>query len=427
MILENWLYNGLIGIQTQNCPPLTKDISCDCLVIGGGFAGLHATLRLIESGKQVVLVEKTICGGSSSGKSGGFLTPQTENDIWIIEKNHGKENGKIIFDIPQKGVDMIVSIIKKYSFKCDLRKQDSMYLAIKERDIKEVKVEAEVRKKAGLPYKLYNQKNLSSIHPSNSYFSGMRFSGSYGINSLAYCQELKNLLIKKGVKIYEGTEVNKIFKNIALTHRGNIKAKNILVCIDKMKTEFDEEISKKYYHVQSFLAVSEPLTKEEKKQIFPKEELMCWDSNDLYLHYRIVENDRIMLGGQSYLTIFSPNYSYSPKVINNIIAEFKDRFPFLKNLNFTHFWPGLLDVTKDLNPIADYHPRNKSIQYTLGCAGLPWAAFCGDYIARRVVNPKTEDLSGFLGINRKFFISDNLQKYLGKVLSFSISNLRSIY
>ena len=136
MILENWLYTGLIGSETQNCPPLKEDIECEYLVIGGGFTGLHATLELVENGKKVILVEKTICGGSSSGKSGGFITPESEHDNRILEKHYGKAGAKIISNIPQEGLNLIQNTIKKYKLKCDFRKQDSLYLAHKESDIK---------------------------------------------------------------------------------------------------------------------------------------------------------------------------------------------------------------------------------------------------------------------------------------------------
>ena len=153
---------------------------------------------------------------------------------------------------------------------------------------------------------------------------------------------------------------------------------------------------------------------------------MCWDTNLLYLHYRIVENNKIMVGGQSYFSVYSPTFYTSPRVINKAIKTFKERFPSLKNLQFTHFWPGLIDVTKDLNPIVDYEPKNKSIQYALGCAGLPWAAYCGKFMAQRALGKNNPAVSDFLKMDREFFISDYLQRWIGKIASFSLSHLHSL-
>ena len=81
MLYENWLYTGSLNIKTPYCAMLQDAIKTQCLVIGGGFAGLHAALKLVDTGKKVVLLEKRFCGGSSSGQSGGFLTPESEEDL----------------------------------------------------------------------------------------------------------------------------------------------------------------------------------------------------------------------------------------------------------------------------------------------------------------------------------------------------------
>lgn len=424
MLLENWLYTGILHIKTIYCPPLKKNINCDCLVIGGGFAGLHAALRLVDSGRKVVLLEKGICGSGSSGKSAGILTPNSEEDLNDLTDKYGLEEAKKIIMMPYNGVKLIVSTIKKYNLDCDFREQDSLYLALNKAEEGTLKKEANTLKKFGFKFKIYEKKDLQKIHPSKKYTMGLRYYGTYSINSLAYTQELKNILIKKGVNIYEGTEVHKIIGNKAITHLGSVNAKSILVCIDKMKNEFNEEISKKYYHTQTFLSVSEPLNKKELKILFPKDKFMCWDSNLLYMYYRIIGENRLLLGGGSYLTTYYPGFYNSPSVINKVISKFKERFPSVSHIDFNYYWPGLIDVTKDLTPIADYDPKNKSVQYTLGCAGLPWAAFCGDYIARRILDKNTDDLSKYLGMHRTFPISEGIQKTLGKFISFGLSHLR---
>ncbi|MEK6829699.1 MAG: FAD-dependent oxidoreductase [Nanoarchaeota archaeon] len=428
MLYKNWLHTGSLNIKTPYCPPLKEHIKTECLVIGGGFAGLHAALRLIDGGKQVVLIEKRICGGGSSGQSAGFLTPESEEDIAQLISTYGEKKAKIVYNIPKEGVEIIVNTAKKHSFNCDLRKQDSLYLSAKKSHDKWVREEARIREEKGSPYQLYNRKSLQKIHPGKEYTMGLKYPGSYGINSFAYCQEMKNLLLKKGVKIYEDSEVDKIEGNTAKLHLGSVTAKNILICIDKMKTEFDEDISKKLYHIQTYLAISEPLSDKEMKSLFPKGELMCWDTSLLYIHYRPVIGNRLIVGGSSPWATYYPKDIHSPRIIEKFIDKLKNGFPEIKNIHFTNYWSGLIDVTPDLIPIVDYDQKNKSVQYAMGCAGLNWAAYCGDYIARRMLNPKsTEDLSEFTKMDRKFLFSPWIQKILGKRISFALSHLHKYF
>ncbi|MBS3093920.1 FAD-binding oxidoreductase [Candidatus Pacearchaeota archaeon] len=426
MLYENWLQTASLNIKTAYCPPLKRDVTSDCLVIGGGIAGLHAAFRLANAGKEVILLEKTMCGGSSSGQSGGFLTPESEEDIKKLIKRYGRKRAGIIYNIPLSGVNMIVSTIKDYNFNCDLRKQDSLYLSIKPSHNDKIEEEAETRKEMNLPYELLDKNELEKIHP-GGYILGLKYSGSYGMNSLSYVKEMKNLLLKKGVKIYESSEVNTIEGNTVKTHLGSVKADNIILCIDKMKKEIHQEVSKKYYHVQTFLSISEPLTNEEMNTLFPKQEVMCWDTKWNYTHYRPVVGNRILIGGSSVLTSYYSKYYHSPTIINRSINQLKKRFPIIKDAKFTHYWAGLIDVTKDLVPIVDYDNKNKSMQYVMGCAGLNWAAFCGDYAARRILDPKnTEDLTEFLGLNRKYFLPDFFQNIFGKKITFAISHIREL-
>ena len=193
MIYENWLHTDLLNTRTDFCPPLKGKISCDVLVIGGGFAGLHAALRLAESGKDVVLLERSICGGSSSGRSGGFLTPATEQDINQLIGLLGIEEAKRVYDTPIQGINLIVNTIKKYNINCDLQKQDALYLAISKDDLETLKTEEKALKKLGYSATFYDVKKLQSVHPGKNYHAGLRSGNSYGINSLVYSQNMINL------------------------------------------------------------------------------------------------------------------------------------------------------------------------------------------------------------------------------------------
>src|SRR3990172_12706163 len=121
MRYENWLYTSS-SAKTISHAQIKKNIRTDCLVIGAGFTGLHAALRLANSGKKVVLLEKTFCGGGSSGQSGGFLTPESEKDIDQLIQVYGEKRAHILHNIPKRGVQLILDTIKQYKFNCDLRK-----------------------------------------------------------------------------------------------------------------------------------------------------------------------------------------------------------------------------------------------------------------------------------------------------------------
>jgi NADPH-dependent 2,4-dienoyl-CoA reductase/sulfur reductase-like enzyme len=73
MINQNWWFSTLLIRQFKYCPPLNKDIKCDVLIVGGGFSGVSAAAEFLQKGFSVALIDRNMVGGSSSGRSAGFL------------------------------------------------------------------------------------------------------------------------------------------------------------------------------------------------------------------------------------------------------------------------------------------------------------------------------------------------------------------
>jgi gamma-glutamylputrescine oxidase len=207
---------------------------------------------------------------------------------------------------------------------------------------------------------------------------------------------------------------------------GSVEATNIVFCIDKMQRALSH-VADHIYHAQTFMSVSEPLSTEEIQELFPAGEFMCWDSKLVYSYYRLTGDRRLLLGGGSALTTFSPMDVTPPRIIERVIADFRHRFPFLKEHEFTQYWPGRIDTTKDLIPIVDFDPHKPHIQYVLGCVGLPWATFCGDYAASRILDPSINTHAHFLRLDRPYLIPLWIQKCIGKMAAFSFNNLYSKY
>lgn len=426
MILQNWWYTTLLNTKAKHQPPLRGDLNCEVAVIGGGMAGLHAALQLHRTGKNVVLLERNICGGSSTGKSAGFLTPDSELELSQLIRRYGTDGARTVWSIPVQGVNLIKQTITDFKIDCDFRTQDSLFVGIGKSGKTAIDEEAQSRKTISLPFVLYNKKDLKTINTGIGYSSGVRYGETYSINPLLYAQGLKQALVEGGVKIFESTEVLKIENNVAKTHLGSVAADNFIVCIDKMKPEFSH-IAEQTYHAQTFLSISEPLEESDILEMFPNGEVQCWDSRLVYSYYRLTPDKRLLLGGGSAFTTFSPNDVNSPKIINEVISDFKKRFPKLQHVDFIQYWPGRIDTTKDIMPIVDWFDSSNT-QYVLGSVGLPWAAFCGKYAAERLYEKHIcEEYCMYLGSHRSFLVPLWLQRIIGKMISFSINNSYSKY
>lgn len=75
-------------------------------------------------------------------------------------------------------------------------------------------------------------------------------------------------------------------------------------------------------------------------------------------------------------------------------------------------------------------PQHPWIHFVLGCVGLPWATFCGDFVARNILDGKNLDSEKFyqyFSPNRNFLLPLWLENILGKRLVFTINNAWAKY
>ena len=426
MIIQNWWVTTLLEEKYPFCKPLQENKKCDVLIIGGGMSGVSAAAAFMGKGLSVVLLEKNVLGGSSSGRSAGFLTPDSELELSQLVRRYGLKGAREIWEVPVKGIDLIKQYVTNYHIKCDFRVQDSLFMGIGPSGWQDVQDEMSCRESVGFTNQtLYNKAEMDQLVASSGFTGAVRYTDTYGINPLLYLQGMKHHLLNNGIVIHESTEVLKITGNTACTHAGSVTAGQVIVAMDKMDHRFNK-IADEVFHAQTFLSISEPLSDKELQQLFPSgADLQMWDSSLVYSYWRLVEGNRILLGGGNAITTFLPQAWNHEDVITGVHKRFKAHFPFLQNLHFIQYWPGLIDTTRDLLPTLVRDESNKSIHYILGVVGLPWASFCGDFVARNILGEADTDCHKYYEYftdRRYFALPVWLEQILGKPIVFALNN-----
>jgi gamma-glutamylputrescine oxidase len=426
MINQNWWFTTLLVKQFQHCPPLDKDITCDVLVVGGGMSGISAAAEFLRRGLRVVVIDKNIIGGSSTGRSAGFLTPDSELELHQLVRRYGVEAARDIWEMPVRGIERLVENIDKFGFECGLLKQDSLFLGLGPSGKEAVEDEMKCRQDVGFTDQvLYDEGGLKGVIGAEKFSAGIRYTGTYGVNPLLCVQGFKDLFIQHGMQVYESTAMERLEGHTVHTHGGSVTADQIIIAADKPErsiSAFADEI----FHAQTFLSVSEPLNDRELARLFPGgEQMQCWDSQLVYSYFRLTGDNRLLLGGGTAITTFLKNAYNNPGIIARVIRRFKEHFPFLRDLSFIQFWPGLIDTSRDLLPIIVRLPNLPHVQLIMGVVGLPWAAFAGGFAARAALGQAGDEYTKYYPYftnRRHFFLPSGLGRIIGKPLLFSLSN-----
>jgi gamma-glutamylputrescine oxidase len=403
------------------CQQLRDTIKVDVAVVGGGMAGLSAAQSFSNKGLSVALLEKNYCGAGASGKSSGFITPDSELALGDLMRLYGEKAAGKLWDFALGGVALIRNNIHDFSLVCDYQEQDTMVVATNKRGF-DAHIAKEHRARTRLSYEnvLYDNQSLSKMLGSSLYYGGISYGGTFGINAFLYCQAMKEVLQKRGVQIYEDTPAIGLQTSGAQTPYGSVQADHVVLCIDRFVDQLGV-LNGRVYHAQTFLLLSCPLSQEEIAHIFPHQRFMVWDTDLIYNYFRLQGDNRLMFGGGSLLSTYAGKEQHQNKrVIKKLASYFRHYFPEA-DLRFDYCWPGLIGISKDIMPIAGPDNTMPHIYYVSAAAGLPWAAALGQYSAQAIVEGRS-DLDAYFSPYRAFAVGPLAQCILGTPLSFAIAN-----
>lgn len=417
---DDHVFWELIIPKTQ---PLTSSHSTDVVIVGGGMAGLSAAQHFHNKGAKVTLLEQYYCGAGASGKSSGFITPDSEFDLSSLVENYGKDEAKKLWEFVLRGVEDIRHNIKKYSFECDYQPQDTLIVANTKATLKELREEYEVRKDLNYESTFYKDSHeLKKLIATDQYAGGLSYSNTFGINSFKYCQLLKATLIEQGVKIHEESPVLRVLDNAVETPEATVKAKHIVLCTDRWTNKLID-LSYALYQIQTFLLLTPPLSDDQIRHMFPHDLYMTWDTDMLYQYYRIVGENRLLVGGGDYFTTYAREETHNYTSIRTKLSRYiKDKFPKLEDIRFDYQWPGLIGVTRDIIPLAGALRDQKSLYVIAAATGLPWAAALGRYSAECIIDGRS-DLDIYFSPYRSFPLGKYASWFLGAPLTTAISHL----
>ena len=401
-------------------PPLAQDLRTEVVVVGGGVAGLSCAHALVAHGRRVVLLEASSCGGGASGRSSGFITPDSEMELRDLVRARGPETARRLWDFAAGGVEAIRETIARHDLDCDLQVHDALFLASSRKGASVVRDEHATRGRMGYRSTLYGGETIRTVLGMEGAFAGVRSAGTFGLNAFAYCQGLRDALRESGVVIHEQSAVTEVGEGLVRANGATVRAEAVVLCLDRFLPEVGL-LPREVYHAQTFLAVSAPLTGAQLAALFPDGRLMVWDTDLVYQYVRVTGDDRLLLGASSLLDTYAAHeHPLAPRILQKMHAWLRRSVPQVQ-VRLEYFWPGLIGVSKDFLPLAGRDGRHPTTWVVSGATGLPWAAGLGRYIAEKLQSGRS-DFDHEFDPRRPFPVGARVQGLIGKPGAFALSH-----
>lgn len=347
--------------------PVSQDYQCDVIIIGAGIAGLSTAYALVQSGKQVIVVEDGQIGSGESGRTTAHITPVYDDRYSYIEKKFGKENAALLAESQGAALNWIEEVVNREQIDCNFKKITG-YLFLHPSDTEDsLQKEYEASRDAGLDVTWTDQVPFMP-----QVGKGLQFPANAQFHILKYLDGLAHAIEQKGGKIFTGSRAETIKDGIVKVNGHTLRGNHIIVATN---TPFNDLVTMhtKQHPYRSYVIGAEISW----NKISPA---LWWDTGDQdstwitqpYHYVRTAELDDnhylLIIGGEDHKTGQPDKEGVSEEERFNKLEEWaRQHFPAISEVRFR--WSGQVMEPVDGIAFIGRNPGDKNVYIITGDSG----------------------------------------------------------
>lgn len=358
------------NVHLKNYPILKGNHTAEVIVIGGGLSGILISYLLSQAEKKVILLEAEKLWTGASLYTTAFITQVIDTEASDIIAMIGLKKAKLVWESHGEAINFIEQIIKKEKIDCEFIRCSNYIYAQTDKEYKELQKQFQALKKLGGQVVLKKKGNLGIDH--HGYIEVKR---QAKFHPTKFVKALLEILKKRGVLIFEKSEVIKISNNQVITKNGVATSPFVITATYQPFNNPIEVFLKKGMYKSYILEARVPpgLYKEGTYE----------DMDNPYHYFRIdpfKTYDRIVLGGEDHRI----ELKLSEKKKFNALEDYIKNTLGMTKYKITCRWAGpILEPADGLALIGEYDP-GKLITTAFSGNGMTYAAIsallCRDII-----------------------------------------------
>lgn len=373
---ESYWLDSLPADQTQPC--LQACITCDLLIVGGGFCGLWGAVLAKEQNadREVVLIEARAIANGASGRPAAIVSTSVMHGIDNTLRQFPNEVEELE-QLGRENIDALLLAIEKYSIDCDLDFGGEMTVSIGDDGLATVEESYQLYQRYGHDAVLLNKEEMQQQVHSPLFHGGVwskRRSGTLHPGKLA--RELKRVALQLGVNVYEGTpHISNHRSGLDIhvrTPAGTIKTKKVLLATNAWAAGH-KHIQRKVVAIRDRIVVTQPLNEEQLALIGWQNRQGIYDTRTQLNYLRLTKDNRILFGGRLeyfYNNNTDPLSDKTAAPYVRLVEAFYRTFPQLQDsVKFSHAWSGPIGLSTRM---AVHYQRyyNGNMIYAGGYSGF---------------------------------------------------------
>ena len=184
-------------------PALRGEAEAEVCIVGAGLAGMTTAYLLAREGKKVIVLDDNGIGGGETGQTTAHLASAQDDYYHVLEKMHGEDGAKLIYQSHQAALDRIGEIATAEGIACDYEHVDGYFFLGPDDTPDLLRQELEAARRAGAQVELVDRLPIKTFDSG----PGLRFSRQGQFHPLKYLEGLARCIQRDGGRIYTGNHV----------------------------------------------------------------------------------------------------------------------------------------------------------------------------------------------------------------------------
>lgn len=330
-------------------PPLEGSVQADVCIVGAGYTGLSAALRLAKAGLGVVVLEAHRAGWGASGRNGGQVNTGQRRGQDELEGSLGEAAAKQLWRLAEEAKAEVRDLIARFHVACD-PVAGVIHADHKARFVAHSEVYArKLREEYSYPaIRFVAREEMRELVASPGYHGGTLDTGAFHLHPLNYCLGIARAALDAGARLHEGSEAVSVARGDPATVRtaaGEVRARHVLFACNGYLGELVPEISARVMPINNFIVATEPLAPTGQNPLVANRAAVA-DSRFVINYFRLSPDNRLLFGG-------GENYGYRfPADIAAFVRKpMLEVFPQLKDARIEYGWGGTLAISRRRLPV----------------------------------------------------------------------------
>ncbi len=379
-----------------------NSVEADCrwpiVVVGAGITGGLIAEHLTAAGHTPMIIDREKPTFGSTAASTAMLQWEIDSPLAELTGLYGFERAADVYRRSLRAVEGLKDLVRAHGWPCLLRDRSSLYLAGGDTGSAELRIEHDLRTRAGLPGSFLDHATLLRAFGIDRE-AALVSPGSADADPMLLSAAALGLAAARGAR-YVADDVTSFSPNgastfLQLASGPVIEAGHVILATGYVMPAF---VKTGLHRIASSWAIA---TKPQPPTALWRDDVLIWEASDSYLYARTTDDGRIVVGGEDE-DIDDPDERTArmPAKIETIRRRFAALWPGA-DLEPAYAWSGAFGETGDGLPLIGRVPGHPRIYaaYGYGGNGITFS-FMASRMIGALIDGREEDWFDSFAIDR---------------------------